>query len=272
MCILCEKKVPYEGLGPHTPRIIAALIANQHLEPKTRTLYKIMWNILDLLYECNIGDPPSNSDVLPITSHILQIEHQLLAWQSSLAPPSGLITPQELAREGEGHGDGNGNFSLTRRFRVILTLRYHNVRILAHRRMLDLYLGSLERGQGGSRTSSKPYYHDNNHNSSSSAGSQQHDSMLKQVGHRSKGICMQSASDVISIVHMLVRAPEPGRRGLLGAWWFTLYYSKGFFFLSFFPPYFIVVLFLFSLPPPPSFSFPLPCSGCKSPPGGRGLP
>lgn len=241
------------------------MIANQHLEPKTRTLYKIMWNILDLLYECNIGDPPSNNDVLPITSHILQIEHQLLAWQSSLAPPSGLITPQELAREGGGHGDGDGNFSLARRFRVILTLRYHNVRILAHRRILDLYLGSLERGQGGSRTSSKPYYHDdNNHNSSSSAGSQQHDSMLKQVGHRSKGICMQSASDVISIVHMLVHAPEPGRRGLLGAWWFTLYYSKGFP-----PPLPPPILFLSS--PPPPFLFPSSLFWLQKPPRVEGF-
>lgn len=154
-----------------------------------------MWNILDLLYECNIGYPGNN--VLPITSNILQIEHQLLEWQSSLAPLFGLITPQELR-------NSNGNdFSLERRFRVILTLRYHNVRILAHRRMLDLYLASIERSQSYDAE----------------------DSMLKQVGYRSKGICMQSASDLIAIVHILLHSPEP-KRGLLGAWWFTLYYSK----------------------------------------------
>lgn len=152
-----------------------------------------MWNILDLLYECNIGYP--GNSVLPITSNILQIEHQLLEWQSSLAPPSSLVTPQELR--------GDGDVSLERRFRVILTLRYHNVRILAHRRMLDLYLGSIERTHGYDAE----------------------DSMLKQVGHRSKGICMQSASDLISIVHILLHSPEL-KRGLLGAWWFTLYYSQ----------------------------------------------
>lgn len=156
-----------------------------------------MWNILDLLYECNIGYPDNN--VLPITSTILQLEHQLLEWQASLAPLSGIITPQEL----RSSSDDAGDFSLARRFRVILTLRYHNVRILAHRRMLDLYLGSIERSQGYDAE----------------------DSMLRQVGHRSKGICMQSASELISIVHVLLHSPEP-KRGLLGAWWFTLYYSE----------------------------------------------
>lgn len=161
-----------------------------------------MWNILDLLYECNIGYPGNN--VLPITSNILQIEHQLLEWQSSLAPLSNLITPQELRNDDPvSSSQASGSFSLERRFRVILTLRYHNVRILAHRRMLDLYLGSIERSQTYDAE----------------------DSMLKQVGHRSKGICMQSASDLISIVHILLHSPEP-KRGLLGAWWFTLYYSK----------------------------------------------
>lgn len=92
---------------------------------------------------------------------------------------------------------------MERRFRLILTLRYHNVRILAHRRMLDLYLASIERGQSYDAE----------------------DSMLKQVGLRSKGICFQSASDLISIVNILEHSPD-SKRSLLGAWWFTLYYSK----------------------------------------------
>lgn len=152
-----------------------------------------MWTILDLLYECNIGYP--GNDVLPIASNIIQIEHQLLEWQSTLGPLSSLVTPQELRNEND--------FSLEKRFRVILTLRYHNVRILAHRRMLDLYLSSIERSQ---------MY-------------KAEDSMLKQVGQRSKSICLQSASDLISIVNILTHSPNP-KRELLGAWWFTLYYSK----------------------------------------------
>lgn len=152
-----------------------------------------MWTIIDVLYECNIGFPEGG--VLPVASSILQIEHQLLEWQASLSPLSSLVTHSELRNEDD--------ISLERRFRVILTLRYHNVRILAHRRMLDLYLSSIERGGQG--------YH-------------AEDSMLKQVGQRSKSICLQSASELIGIVNLLMHSNE-GKRGLLGAWWFTLYYG-----------------------------------------------
>ncbi|CAN8105418.1 unnamed protein product [Discula destructiva] len=158
----------------------------------TITLYKILWTVVDVLYECNINHP--DGGVLPVASSILQIEHQLLAWQANLGPLSSLITPDELRN--------NGDCTMERRFRLILTLRYHNIRILAHRRMLDLYLASIERGQ--------------NYDAE--------DSMLKQVGQRSKGICFQSASDLISIVNILEHSPD-SKRGLLGAWWFTLYYT-----------------------------------------------
>lgn len=71
--------------------------------------------------------------------------------------------------------------------------------------MLDLYLASIERGQTYDAE----------------------DSMLKQVGQRSKSICFQSASELVSIVNILTHSAEP-KRGLLGAWWFTLYYSEYF--------------------------------------------
>ncbi|KAF3764050.1 hypothetical protein M406DRAFT_103763 [Cryphonectria parasitica EP155] len=158
----------------------------------TITLYKIMWTIIDILYKCNIGDP--DGGVLPVAASILQIEHQLLEWQAALGPLSSLVTPAELRND--------DSFSAEKRFRVVLTLRYHNVRILAHRRMLDLYLSSIERGQSYDAE----------------------DSMLRQVGQRSKSICFQSASELIGIVNVLTHSPEP-KRGLLGAWWFTLYYT-----------------------------------------------
>lgn len=152
-----------------------------------------MWTIIDVLYECNIGYPEGG--VLPVASSILQIEHQLLEWQATLGPLSTLVTADELRNDDD--------VSLEKRFRVILTLRYHNVRILAHRRMLDLYLASIERGQVYDAE----------------------DSMLKQVGQRSKSILFQSASELISIVNVLIHSHD-SKKGLLGAWWFTLYYSE----------------------------------------------
>lgn len=157
------------------------------------TLYKIMWTILDQLYDCNITY--SDKSVISIASEVLQIEHQLLEWQASLPPLLSLTNPAEIRNDND--------FCLGQRFRVILTLRHHNVRLLAHRRIFDLYLSCIEKGRG----------HD------------AHESMLIQIGERSKNTCLQTASELISIVNIITHSPQP-KCGLLGAWWFTLYYSK----------------------------------------------
>lgn len=152
-----------------------------------------MWTIIDRLYDCNIAYP--DNSVMLTASHILEIEHQLLEWQASLPPLLSLTNAAEIRNDND--------FCLARRFRVILTLRHHNVRLLAHRRIFDLYLASIERGRG----------YDS------------HESMLIQIGERSKNVCLQTASELISIVNVITHSPQP-KCGLLGAWWFTLYYSK----------------------------------------------
>ncbi|KKY32761.1 putative c6 transcription [Diaporthe ampelina] len=162
------------------------------IAPFCSTLYKIMWTIIDRLYDCNIAYPENS--VISTASQILEIEHQLLEWQASLPPLLSLTNPAEIRSDND--------FSLERRFRVILTLRHHNVRLLAHRRIFDLYLASIERGRG----------YDS------------HESMLIQIGERSKNACLQTASELISIVNLITHSPQP-KCGLLGAWWFTLYYT-----------------------------------------------
>lgn len=152
-----------------------------------------MWTIIERLYDCNIAYPDNSA--ISIASQILQIEHQLLEWQASLPPPLSLTNPSEVRNDDD--------FSLARRFRVILTLRHHNVLLLAHRRILDLYLAGIEKGRA----------YDSN------------ESMLMQVGERSKAASFQAASELISIVKVITHSPQP-KCGLLGAWWFTLYYSK----------------------------------------------
>lgn len=159
----------------------------------TSTLYKVMWTIIDTLYDCNIAY--SDNNVMSIASQILQIEHQLLEWQASLPPMLSLTNPTEIRNDND--------FCLGKRFRVILTVRHHNVRLLAHRRIFDLYLDCIEKGRS----------HD------------AHESMLIQIGERSKNVCLQTASELISIVNVITHSPQP-KCGLLGAWWFTLYYSK----------------------------------------------
>ncbi|KAG6355111.1 hypothetical protein INS49_004192 [Diaporthe citri] len=131
-----------------------------HFFVSTITLYKIMWTIIDRLYDCNIAHPDNS---------VLEIEHQLLEWQASLPPLFSLANPAEIRNDND--------FCLARRFRVILTLRHHNVRLLAHRRIFDLYLASIERGRGYDA----------------------HESMPVQIGERSKNVCLQTASELISI-------------------------------------------------------------------------
>ncbi|KAL1866842.1 hypothetical protein Daus18300_006545 [Diaporthe australafricana] len=163
-----------------------------HFFVSTITLYKIIWAIIDRLYDCNIAYP--DNSVISIASQILQIEDQLLEWQASLPPLLTLTNPAEIRNDND--------FCLARRFRVILTLRRHNVHLLAHRRVFDLYLSSIEKRRGYDA----------------------HDSMLAQVGERSKNVCLQTASELISMVNIITHSPQP-KCGLLGAWWFTLYYT-----------------------------------------------
>lgn len=88
------------------------------------------------------------------------------------------------------------------RLRTILTLRYLNLCLLLHRPILTKYLDLV---------SSNSYSHELR--------------LLQQVGSNSIKVCIQSSIEVISIVHAAVQKTE-GRRSLLGAWWYSLYYSK----------------------------------------------
>lgn len=163
----------------------------------TITLYRITQTVIDSLYGCNLGETPvaGTASTANAASSTVQIEQQLLDWESSLTPPLKLVKVEELSQ--------GGGPELPKRLRAILTLRYHNLRILAHRPILDRLLAVLG-------LSNKPdLRHDAN--------------MLWQFGARSKTICFQSAEAIIGIVDTATRST--GSQGeLLGAWWFSLYF------------------------------------------------
>ncbi|CAK7228006.1 hypothetical protein SEUCBS140593_006768 [Sporothrix eucalyptigena] len=94
------------------------------------TLYKIMGRVLSLLYGSNLGGMP-NPVAVDLISAILDMEHELLDWQRSLPASICLLDHEELLHL-DAHPDN--------RLRMILTLRYHNLRILVHRPLLDYYL------------------------------------------------------------------------------------------------------------------------------------
>ena len=89
------------------------------------------------------------------------------------------------------------------RLSVIIMLRYLNTRILLHRPILSAFLRQRARSR------------------SSGDSVTREDSFFNDLGERSVRICQQSAMEIVEIVHKTSSPPA-----LLGAWWFTAYYSK----------------------------------------------
>lgn len=154
-----------------------------------------MGKVLDVLYGGNLGCEPLKN-LFDITSQVLKIEHELSETQTQFPPTLSLVQAEDITREPEA--------SLPiLKFRVILTLRYHNLRILTHRPIFHKYLEAV-----GSQDDSI-----------------QQISILHQIGANSLRTCVQSATVIIELVAQNVRS-SVGARSLLGAWWFTLYYSR----------------------------------------------
>ncbi|KAJ5373434.1 hypothetical protein N7517_005440 [Penicillium concentricum] len=163
-------------------------------------LYKQLWNILELLYGQNIGcDGP-----LPVSetvAHIFSLEQHLFSWERSLIHPLQLISLANINDLPHDQMSSNSQY-LSLKFQVILTLRYLNLRVLLHRPILVKFI-----------TASRSPDRD-----------PQDMRLLQQIGMNSLQICADSAMEIIDIVHRVLS--EPGwKRNLLGAWWFSLYYT-----------------------------------------------
>ncbi|CAI7629374.1 unnamed protein product [Penicillium pancosmium] len=166
----------------------------------TITLYKQLWNVLDLLYGQNIGcdDPLPTTEVI---SNIFSMEQWLFSWERSLDPNLQLISTFQL--DSMPRDPITSSFEYySWKFRVILSLRYLNLRVLLHRPVLVKFIAA-SRSQNRDPQDLK---------------------LLQQMGMNSMQICIESAMEVIGIVHGVVS--EPGwKHSLLGAWWFSLYYT-----------------------------------------------
>ncbi|KAM5343695.1 hypothetical protein ACJ41O_012232 [Fusarium nematophilum] len=161
----------------------------------TITLYSINAAVIENLYGSNIGSVEVPS-VVDTASAIFQIEQQLATWQASLPASLKLVERDHLLTVGED--------TMAWKLRVILTLRYHNLRILSHRPILDRHLQMMD-GTDHPR---------------------QESTTLQQIGQLSKVACLSSAQAVIGIVSTCTTIRGRDRPSvLLGAWWFTLYYT-----------------------------------------------
>ncbi|KAF2501403.1 hypothetical protein BU16DRAFT_450555 [Lophium mytilinum] len=156
----------------------------------TITLYKVMWNVIDLLYAANIGCGSSTS-VLDFMAYLFKMEQQLMEWERSLPANMALRKSQEILSEEDD----------TERYRIILTLRYHNLRILIHRLVVVRFLDTCGKADRD----------------------EQELALLRQIGLNSVQICAHSSLEIISIVSTIVHSTDV-RHEYLGAWWFSLYY------------------------------------------------
>ncbi|KAL1866395.1 hypothetical protein Plec18167_009063 [Paecilomyces lecythidis] len=163
-------------------------------------LYVVMYNVIDRCYGQNLGfeHAPTTVDVV---SQVLEGEHQLEEWRLQLLPTLGLkishkpFTPEDVERM-------DPDSVIPERFNIVLSLRYHNLRILLHRKFLEKFLDAYGLGDSG------------NHEKK----------LLQQVGINSVHNCVESAIMIISTVHTL--ASSTGwKRELLGAWNYSLYYT-----------------------------------------------
>jgi hypothetical protein len=158
-----------------------------------RTLYKVQWRVIHSLYGQNLGCDQPLGEMETITE-VFKLEQELSEWEHSLVQPLCFRTPATVLLDQES--------ALDERFRVILTLRYLNLQILLHRPFLSrcLYLRSKSSTENQTVRSA-------DHFAASSIDT-----------------CIRSSENMISIVHSIVSA-KPSL-DLLGAWWFSLYYSK----------------------------------------------
>ncbi len=164
-----------------------------------RELYRIMWRVIDSLYGGNIAcdEPPTELDVV---TRLFKIEQDLIEWQKHLPLNMGLRNSQDILAFDRGEDP------LIERYRIILTLRYHNIRVLLHRPILVKF---LDISQEQPKKSQEPAF-------------------SQHLGFNSLRICIQSSEEIISMVYTLVTATAPAgssQHGILGAWWFSLYYS-----------------------------------------------
>ena len=123
---------------------------------------------------------------------VIKIERSLMEWRQDL-PPMLRLRPWDAS-----FAESEQNLIFDR-LSIIIALRYLNARVLLHRQVLTRFLEQM-----------KTRYTD-----------LEEDIFLNQFGQSNLQVCVDSASEIISIIHKVGKRPY-----LLGAWWFSTYYSE----------------------------------------------
>lgn len=168
-----------------------------------RKLYVILYNVLELCYGANIGIkvPTSSIDAM---SGTLEGQRRLDEWRLQQLPSLGLqVWDTPMSREDIEKMDAGS--VIHHRFNVVLSVRYNNLRILVHRRCLESLLDSFQTQDDTMVTSETR--------------------LLQHMGLNSVASCVESAVSIISTVYN-ISSGSGWRREFLGAWNYSLYYSR----------------------------------------------
>jgi len=130
--------------------------------------------------------------------HMSRLCWQLAKWQDGLPACLRILTSHDTI--------GVGQTLETTRLRVLLSLRYLGVRILALRPVLAQFLDLP------GATAASP--------------SEQQSRWLRKSGAVLLDDLVRTSADVLHISKGLLVAARNANRNLLGAWWFSCYYSK----------------------------------------------
>ncbi|KAK5164916.1 uncharacterized protein LTR77_009580 [Saxophila tyrrhenica] len=157
------------------------------------SLHRLIGKAISQLYDQNLGydDLLSEPESIP---RIIGMDQEMDNWRSALTSELAVVWSHDLPASGSYHDRTLG------RFRVMLTLRFHNLSILVHRPLLCKALDQLSKSTGDAVIS-----------------------MVSEMTNRSISICLRSAEETIDIVHGVVIDPDRSWP-MLGAWWFTVYY------------------------------------------------
>jgi len=154
-------------------------------------LYLALGSVIEKVYGNNISSPTDEIPLHHLLTRVLEVEQDLSTWTQGL--PRGLfpVTASDLDRLGVDDSDAH-------RFRIILTLRFLNVRMLLHRSVLSRLLEERS--------------HDCN--------AVYRDFML-MMSAGSLGMCVDAAVETIAIISRTTQ-----RQHVLPIWWYSIYFGK----------------------------------------------
>lgn len=155
----------------------------------SRTLYRILGDAIQLLYGDNLGGD-QHQQTYQMLADVLHLEERLETWIKNV-PPELNATQALSANPGPPYKLG-----------IVLRLRYLNTRALIHRIVVSSMLRNVSSAELQAQSSPS----------------------LDLARKASLETCVASSLEVITRIH---DATSDGSRvKALGAWWFSLYYSK----------------------------------------------